>query len=150
MIASMVMPKNKQNSNKREHERHHNLPGRAALCRSNVGGNAGNGTLLCSAPREAPRRCVVPGCQFAVALSLRYSVRPSKRASLASVTASKRHCAPSISNTPALSHGPLVGLNSKDVHEATLRFVILSFSKRGQSVNRATLEAARLFVGNYL
>src|SRR6476661_9207841 len=62
--------------------------------------------------REVPRLCVVPGYQFAAALSLHCSVRPSRRASLASVTASKRHCAPSIRNTPALSHAPLIGLNN--------------------------------------
>jgi hypothetical protein len=91
--------------------------------------------------REVPRRRVVPGCQFAVALSLRYSVRTSKRALLASVIASKRHCALSISNTLALSHRPVIGLNNQRRPGSHPALCYTLSSKRGQSANRATLRS---------
>jgi hypothetical protein len=62
--------------------------------------------------QEVPRRCVVPGCQSAVALLSRYSVRALKKASLASVTACERHCAPLMRNTPALLARTDVGSRS--------------------------------------
>jgi hypothetical protein len=102
-------------------KRHDNLLGRAACCRSNVGGNAGNGTLLCRESGKSRGDALSPVVNSRSHFRRRYSVRPSKRASLASVTACERLCAPSMRNTPALLARPLIGIRSHNRPEKGCR-----------------------------